>query len=356
MILTVTARLFVGCLATLLWWTVQTPLIAAETPLADAAMEGDLEQVRQLIAEGAELNGAQGDGMTALHWAAFHNDLDLADALLEADADVGVTTRVGALTPLWFAATNGSAEMVDRLLTTEADVNAVTATGATPLMAAALSGSVEAIDVLVERGAFLNSRETENGQTALMFAAWENRPEAIRALVRLGAHVGLTSLVTSMIESRLDEYGNPVPQRRRRVPGGNSVMGGMTALLFAARDGHQAAVRALLDVGADADQASGGDGSSPMVIAIANGHYTVAQMLLDHGADPNLVNIDGLGPVYATVNMRFAPVSWAPNPPTAQETVDSLALLRDLLKHGANAIDLDGIDASVDAAVAHQRF
>ena len=147
MTLTVTARLFVGGLATLLWWTVQTPLIAAETPLADAAMEGDLEQVRQLIAEDAELNVAQGDGMTALHWAAFHNDLELADALLEADADVGVTTRVGALTPLWFAATNGSAEMVDRLLTTEADVNAATATGATPLMAAALSGSVEAIDV-----------------------------------------------------------------------------------------------------------------------------------------------------------------------------------------------------------------
>ena len=113
-------------------------------------------------------------------------------------------------------------------------------------------------------------------------------------------------------------------------------MGGMTALLFAARDGHQAAARALLDVGADVDQVSGGDGSSPMVIAIANGHYTVAQMLLDHGADPNLVNIDGLGPVYATVNMRFAPVSWAPNPPTAQETVDSLSLLRDLLQHGAD--------------------
>ena len=109
MTLTVTARLFVGGLATLLWWTVQTPLIAAETPLSDAAMEGDLEQVRQLIAEDAELNVAQGDGMTALHWAAFHNDLELADALLEADADVGVTTRVGALTPLWFAATNGSA-------------------------------------------------------------------------------------------------------------------------------------------------------------------------------------------------------------------------------------------------------
>ena len=315
-----------------------TPLAAsaAESPLADAAMEGDIERVRTLITDGVDLNVAQGDGMTALHWAAFRDDLEVADLLLAADADVTVTTRVGALTPLWLAATNGSAEMVDRLATTEADVNVVTATGATALMAAATAGSADAIDVLVERGAFVNSRETANGQTAVMFAAWENRPTAITALVRHGAHVGLTSFVVSMIESRLDEYGNPIPPRRRRVPGGNSVMGGMTALLFAARDGHLDAVRALVDVGADVDQVSGGDGSSPLVIAIANGHYTVAQFLLDRGADPNLVNIDGLGPLYATVNIRFAPVSWAPNPRTDQESVDSIDLLRALLRRGAD--------------------
>ena len=309
---------------------------ASDTPLADAAKNNDLDRVRTLMTEGADVNAAQGDGMTALHWAAFHDNDEVADLLLAADADVSVQTRVGALTPLWFAATNGNADMVDWLLTTEADANVVTATGATALMAAAMTGSVETIDVLVERGAFVNSRETTNGQTALMFAAWENRPEAIAALVRHGAHVGLTSFVVSMIEPRVDEYGNPVPVRRRRTPGGNSVMGGMTALLFAARDGHIEAVRALVAHGADVDQVSGGDGSSPMVIAIANGHYSVAQFFLDQFADPNLVNIDGLGPLYATVNMRFAPVSWAPNPPTEQEAVDSLDLLRALLDHGAD--------------------
>ena len=107
-------------------------------------------------------------------------------------------------------------------------------------------------------------------------------------------------------------------------------------MLFAARDGHIEAVSALVAHGADVDQVSGGDGSSPMVIAIANGHYSVAQFLLGQSADPNLVNIDGLGPLYATVNMRFAPVSWAPNPPTEQETVDSLDLLRALLEQGAD--------------------
>ena len=169
-----------------------------------------------------------------------------------------------------------------------------------------------------------------------MFAAWENRANAIRALAGHGAHVGLMSLIVSMIEPRLDRYGNPIPPRRRRAPGGNSVMGGMTALLFAARDGHLDAVRALVESGADVDQVSGGDGTSPMVNAIANGHYTVAQYLLDRGADPNLVNLDGLGPVYATVNMRFAPVSWAPNPRTDQEAVDSLDLLQALLARGAD--------------------
>ena len=309
---------------------------ASDAPLADAAKNNDLDSVRTLMTAGADVNAAQGDGMTALHWAAFHDNVEVVDLLLAADADVSVQTRVGALTPLWFAASNGNADMVDWLLTTEADANVVTATGATALMAAAMTGSVETIDVLVDRGAFVNSRETTNGQTALMFAAWENRPEAIAALVRHGAHVGLTSFVVSMIEPRVDEYGNPVPVRRRRTPGGNSVMGGMTALLFAARDGHIEAVRTLVAHGADVDQVSGGDGSSPMVIAIANGHYSVAQFLLGQSADPNLVNIDGLGPLYATVNMRFAPVSWAPNPPTEQEVVDSLDLLRALLDYGAD--------------------
>ncbi len=315
---------------------VPTAVTASDSPLADAARDGDAERVQALIAERANLNAAQGDGMTALHWAAFNDDHTIAQLLLAADANVTVKTRVGAITPLWLAASNGSAAMLDRLLTTEADVNLPTATGATPLMAAAMAGNVEAIDLLIERGAWINARETENGQTPLMFAAWENRPDAIRALVRHGALSGLMSFVVSMIEERVDEYGNPLPDRRRRVPGGNSVMGGLTPLLLAAREGHLEAVTALVESGADVDRASGGDGSSPMVIAIGNGHYDVAQYLLDQGANPNLVNIDGLGPLYATVNMRHAPISWAPNPRTDQEQIDSLSLLRNLLAAGAD--------------------
>ena len=309
---------------------------ATDAPVADAAMNGEVETVRALLAGGAEVNAAQGDGMTALHWAAFHDHHTLAQLLLEAEADVAAATRVGAITPLSMAASNGSAAMIEALVAARASVNMPTTTGATPLMAAATSGSVEAVRLLLDHDAFVNARETANGQTALMFAAWENRADVIRLLVERGAHTGLTSWVVSMIEPRLDDDGNPVPPRRPRAPGANTVMGGMTALLFAARDGHLEAVRALVESGANIDQVAGGDGSSLMVIAIANGHYTLAKYLLDVGADPNLANIDGLAPTYATINMRFAPVSWAPNPRTDQEEIDAVQLLAALLDAGAD--------------------
>ena len=317
-------------------WLLASLALAADAPVADAAMNGDVETVRALLAGGADVNAAQGDGMTALHWAAFQDDHTLAQLLLEAEADVAAATRVGAITPLSLAASNGSTAMLQVLVAAKASVNIPTTTGATPLMAAATSGSVDAVQVLLDHNAFVNARETANGQTALMFAAWENRADVIRRLVERGAHTGLTSWVVSMNEPRLDNAGNPVPVRRTRVPGANSVMGGMTALLFAARDGHLEAVRALVESGTNIDQVAGGDGSSPMVIAFANGHYTLAKYLLDAGADPNVANIDGLAPTYATINMRFAPVSWAPNPRTDQEEVDAVQLLAALLDAGAD--------------------
>ena len=323
-------------LAVLVWLVITGAAAGADAPLADAAMEEDIEAVRALLTAHADVDLAQGDGMTALHWAAFHDDLEMAALLIDQDADVRAPTRLNAITPLMLAAENGSAGMLERLLAAGADANEPTGNGTTPLMAAATAGRVDAVEVLLDRGAFVNSRENANGQTALMFAAWEDRAAVIDTLTARGAHVGLTSFITSMIEPRLDEYGNPIPPRRRRVPGGASVMGGLSALHFAARDGHEASVRALVAAGADVDQVSGGDGSSPMVIAIANGHYTVAKVLLDQGGNPRLSNLDGLTPLYATVNMRFAPVSWAPNPRTDQESVGPVELLQALLDAGAD--------------------
>ncbi len=309
---------------------------AVDIRLADQAMEGNLEGVRSLLGEQVDVNSAQGDGMTALHWAAYRDDLPLAELLIEAKANLDAETRVGAITPLILAARNGSGAMIAALLKAGADPGKAASTGATPLMSAATSGVVDAVKALVDGGADLNAREKTNGETALMFAAWENRADAISLLIERGAHQGLSSFVNLLDEPRFDDDGLPVPKRKGEQSGGSSVMGGMTALHFAARDGNLDAVKALVESRADVNQVSGGDGSSPINIAIANGHYTVGKYLLDHGADPNLPNLDGLTPLYATVNMRYAPVSWAPNPRTDQQSVGSTELLQALLEAGAN--------------------
>ncbi len=309
---------------------------AVDIRLADQAKEGNLEGVRALLAQQVDVNSAQGDGMTALHWAAYRDDLPMAELLIEAKANPEPETRVGAVTPLILAARNGSAPMIAALLRAGADPSKGASTGATPLMSAATSGNAAAVTALIDGGADLNAREKTNGQTALMFAAWEDRGDAIRVLIARGAHAGLSSFVALLDEPMFDDDGLPVARKKGAQSGGSSVMGGMTALLFAARDGNPDAVKALIESGVDVNQVSGGDGSSAINIAIANGHYTVGKYLLDHGADPNLQNLDGLTPLYATVNMRYAPVSWAPNPRTDQESVSSTELLQALLEGGAN--------------------
>ena len=317
-------------------------LLAAgsDNRVADAAKNSDIAKVKVLLTQKADVNGAQGDGMTALHWAAFRDDAELAQILIKAGANVKATTRIGAITAIALAAKNGNPEIIAALLAAGADANDKTATGATVLMAASLSGNADAVRALIARGAEVNAREKSNGQTALMFAAWENRPEVIKVLVANGADKKMATKVIELNEPFLDDDGNPVPPRGGRggprEPGANSFMGGMTALLFAARDGKMEAVHALIEAGADVNQVAGSEKSSPIVIAIANGHYTVGKYLLDSGANPNLINLDGLGPLYATVNMRYAPVSWAPNPVTEQEKVDSLQLISALLDKGAN--------------------
>lgn len=306
--------------------------------LPDLAEEGDRAGVEaRLVDDDVDVDEAQGDGMTALHWAAFHDDVDMARALIGAKAELEVRTRVGSLSPLILASKNGSADMLELLLGAGADPNHASENGTTALMGAAMSGSVAAVNVLIDAAADVNARETHHGQTPLMFAAWENRSRVIRALIGRGAHPELASNVLVLNEPQFDDEGNP---RRRRIgreqSGGNSAMGGMTALLFAAREGHLKSVEALVESGADVNHVAGSDASSPMTIAIANGHYTVGQYLLDHGANANAANIDGVTPLYATVNMRYAPVSWAPNPRIDQEVVDSLDLMRALLEAGAN--------------------
>jgi ankyrin repeat protein len=320
---------------------------AADLRLADVAMHGDRSAVRSLLDQKADVNAAQGDGMTALHWAALKNDLEMAQMLLRAGASVKAETRVDAVTPLYLAGTNGNPAMIEALLKAGADVNSANGSGTSALMAASSAGSPDAVQVLLDHGADVNRTESARGQTALMFAAALNRAAAIKILAAHGAALNLSSKVVKLEKARFDEDGNPLPAPPRTASGngGNTlntgaaaatVLGGMTALLYAARDGKMEAVQALVEAGADVNAVNAGDSSSPIVIAAANGHYDVAKYLLDHGANPNLANIDGLAPLYATIDCQWAPVAWQPTPITGEEKTSYLELMAALLEKGAD--------------------
>jgi len=316
--------------------------VAADTRLADAAMARNRELALDLLKKKADVNGAQGDGMTALHWAAVSDDLDLVRALLAAGADVRAKTRVGGITPIFMAAENGNAAMVRALVERGADALAVKTTGTTVLMTAAAAGDVETVGYLLEHGADVNARESQNGQTAVMFAAAENRAGAIKALAAAGADLNLTSRVIPLADKpRYDDDGNlikpPTPEQIKRTGRGPlTAMGGMTALLYAARQGHMAAVTALIEAGASPNVVAAGDKTSPILVATTNGHFDVAKYLLDHGADPNLADESGLAPLYAAVDAEWAPLGWAPNPITGQEKTSHVELMKALLDKGAD--------------------
>src|SRR4051794_18051539 len=218
-------RVLVGTLSLSAWL-----YAAPAAPVADAAMAGNKDAVRSLLKQAADVNAAQGDGMTALHWAAMKDDADLAQTLLFAGANVRATTRIGSYTPLILAAKNGSASVMAPLLKSGADVNAATSNGTTPLMFAAASGNVDAVNTLLEAGADVNAKESVRGLTPAMFAAASNRAAVLDVLAKKGADLKATSKVTDLAALSKDPaalraftQGNPTtpgqePQAGRSGP------------------------------------------------------------------------------------------------------------------------------------------
>ena len=326
---------------------------AGPSDVANAAQSKDAAAVRKLIKEGADVNAAQGDGMTALHWAALNGDAELATMLLYAGANVGAKTRIGAYTPLHLAAQIGNASVIAPLVAAGASVKAVTATGATALMHAAHSGNVDAVRILVENGAEPNVTETANGQTALMFAAAADRIDVVKLLVSRGADLHVTSRVEDFsaltMDNDTDQNGVPRPQAPRTandVPGVtrpynyNELIGkhgGLAALHFAARQGSMATTEALIKAGANVNQQGAGDKTTPVLVAAINGHFDLVNYLLDNGANPNLASIGGVTPLYAVVNVQWQPRSFYPQPRAyLQQKTAYLDLMKKLLDKGAD--------------------
>ncbi len=237
---------------------------AAQAPLADAVEKLDRAKIDALLKQGADVNASQADGMTALHWAVYHDDLPTTTLSIKAGANAKATNHY-AVTPLALACTNGNTEIVELLLKAGADPKATLRGGETALMTAARTGKPGPVKALLARGADVNARD-RNGQTALMWAAADGHADAVAALLAAGA-----------------DFRTPLPS-------------GFTPLLFAAREGRTDVVAILLKAGADVNEATRPQkvpsrgpraGTSALLLAVENGHFELAIALVKAGADPN---------------------------------------------------------------------
>ncbi len=255
---------------------------AGDSPLVQAAREGDIATVRALIAKRADVNETSRDGSTALLWAAYHSDLAMAQALIAAGATTNTPNKYG-VTPLLQASRTGATPVVQALLRAGADPKVTHPEGETPLMAASYAGSLGSVKLLLEANADVNATDTYQKQTALMWAATEGHTEIVEALITAGADPNIKAHVTTLTERKHADHPT----------------GGFTALMFAARNGHETAVRALVKGGAD-PKLTNGDGASATVVAIVNDRLDLAATLLELGADAND------GSLYFAVDMHDA--------------------------------------------------
>jgi ankyrin repeat protein len=349
--------------------------------------------VQKLLEQHADVNAAQDDGSTALHWAVYHDDLTTAKALMEAGASVTQATREGA-TPLSLACQNGDADLIRLLLDHGASANETLSNGTTALMMAARTGKPEAIELLIERGANVNAAESLRGTTPLMWAAAYEHPDAVKVLLDHGADVNARSkavprgrrpYLAPRVRSRLTEFINEIGQAGRRVskssalgevppddprqakllaeereraiealkaapeePAGGSdddeeefpprsnrpqeMWGGLTPLVFAAREGDIESAKLLLEHGAKVNEQTDG-GWTALLAAVQNRYYKFAQFLLQHGADPKIQNTGGWSPLYiATDNRNIEGGDY----PTRKPDMDHLTIIKELIDHGAD--------------------
>jgi len=361
---------------------------AANSPVADAAMAGDQGAVASLLQKKADVNAPQADGATAIHWAVYRNDPQMVDQLIAAGANVKAANQDG-VTPLRLAAVDGNAVIIAKLLKAGADPNERDPQGETPLMFAARNGSVEAIQALLDRKADVNAKEELRGTTALMWAVEQVHPAAVKLLIDHGASVSAETNPDSR-NSRLN-IAPSVQARRNSAQGAGGIRsragagrggpggpagarpaippevaevakangidvasltasdiaefasffgrgpqvkdgGGLTPLVFAAREDCFDCARMLLDAGADVNQQTK-YGWTALLTATQNKHYKLAAYLLDHGANPNQANKGGWTPLYlATDNRNIESGDY----PVRRPDMDHFDFIKLLIAKGAN--------------------
>ena len=402
---------------------------APSSPVADAAMKGDVAAVKSLIQQKADVNAPQPDGATALQWAAYDNNLALADLLLAAGADVKKANREGA-TPMYLASIRGSAPMIEKLLKAGSDPNETGPQGETPLMLAARNGNLDTIKILIDHKANVNGKEELRGTTPIMWAASEGHPDAVKLLISAGADVdavskpdtggkprnNLANPVTQRLNSGFGVNGQkggakavvaigangapdfaaanpqaaaiaaglapeapeanvapaapaapPTPQAAPAAGRGNgggrgagrgrgaggatpngeagaaggggfgrgaavSDGGGLTPLVYAAREDCLDCAKVLVEAGANVNQVTN-YGWTALLTATQNKHYKLGAYLLDHGANPNIANKGGWTPLYLATDNRNIE---AGDYPVRAPDMDHLAFIKVLIDKGAN--------------------
>ena len=291
--------------------------------LVNAIKSGQRAAALDMIArKSADVNAAEADGSTALLWAAHANDADLVVRLLKAGAKPNVKNLLGS-TPLSEAAFNANSEAIKALLDAGADANAAGPDGETPLMLIARSSNVEAAKLLLDKRANPNARESQRGQTALMWAAANSQAPIVRELLAHGAEVDAasnTDLMTPLVSGE--------PRAQPRPPGG------MTAMLFSAREGCMDCVKALAEKGASVNLADP-EGVTPLITAIFNARFDVAKFLIEQGARVNQWDWWGRTPLYLAVDYNTLPHGGRPDQPSLDETLP-IDIIRLLLEKGAN--------------------
>lgn len=268
---------------------------AGNQPLAGLIQAGNRGAALDRIRAGADVNEAQPDGTRPIHWAVYRVDYELLEALIAKEADVNVVNSFGS-TPIAEAAAVGDVRMVKLLLDAGAEPEGANADGQTALMLAIKIGAVPVVEALLDAGASVNTIEKFQQQTPLMWAAAaaENAGEMVRLLVSKGADVE--------VRAQYNDWPSQITSepRAQYLP-----VGGLTALLYAARNGCYDCVEALIDGGADVNVPTP-EGVTPLMIALDNDHNGVAKLLLDRGANPNLWDWWGRTALYIAVDRKAA--------------------------------------------------